>query len=209
MESICANINCNDRVKIIALTGKIGSGLKEIKDFLTTNRNVSAITRIEATDTNQFLNKIIKGQIIEASCDENDVVWGTDISTCLTCCIYVGIYTPEQIANMRESGAVDILPIVMEMPAEARLCHMLRLDDNPTFVKCTDDKFIYDTCKKFLDSEKEFDDLTDYLTRETALFYYVDDHKDLDMNLKYASFIIALKNFNRENNCIADLDNFI
>lgn len=209
MESIRADINCNDKVKIIALTGKSGCGLNEIKNFLTSNRNVSSIARVEAIDTNKFLNKIIKGQIIEASCDENDVVWGTDISTCLTCCIYVGIYTPEQIANIMESGAVEILPVVINMPAEARLVHMLNLDADPNLVKRTDDAYVINTCKEFLKSEKTFDDIEEYLDSYNSLFYFVEDHKDLDMNLKYASFILALKGFNREHGIITDLDNFI
>ena len=208
-ETISVDCKCSDKVKIIALTGKAGCGLHEVKDFLTSHRNVSSITRVEAVDTNSFLNKIIKGQIVEASCDKNDIVWGTDISTCLTCCLYVGIYTPEQIANIRDSGAVEILPIVIDMPAEARILHMLGVTTDPSLTKCSSLEMVTDTCKRFLKSEEEFDDILDYLDTKTALFYTVDDHRDLDMNLKYASFILAMKSFNREHNFITDLDNFI
>ena len=207
--SISVDMNYNDKVKIIALTGKVGCGLHEVKNFLTSHRNVSSITRVEATDTNQFLSKIIKGQIIEASCDKNDIVWGTDISTCLTCCLYVGIYTPEQIANMRDSGTVEILPVVIDMPAEARLLHMLGVTTDPSLTKCSSLETVTDACKRFLESEKEFDDILDYLDIKTALFYTVDDHRDLDMSLKYASFMMTLKSFNREHGFVTDLDNFI
>ena len=207
--TISVTVDCNDKVKIIALTGKAGCGLNEVKNFLTTHRNISSITRVEATDTNSFLNKIIKGQIVEASCDENDIVWGTDISTCLTCCIYVGIYTPEQIANIRDSGVVDILPIVIDMPAEARILHMLGITTDPSLTKCSSLETVTNACTRFLQSEKDFDDILDYLNMDNTLFYTVDDHRDLDMNLKYASFILAMKNFNHEHNLIADLDNFI
>lgn len=208
-ETISVDCNYNDKVKIIALTGKVGCGLDEVKNFLTSHRNVSSITRVEATDTNQFLNKIIKGQIIEASCDKNDVVWGTDISTCLTCCIYVGIYTPEQIANMRDSGAVELLPVVVDMPAEARLLHILGVTTDPSLTKCSSLETVTNACKRFLKSEEEFDDLFDYLNLDNALFFTVDDHRDLDTNLKYASFMMTLKSFNREHEFITDLDNFI
>lgn len=210
MESVAVRAEgMNDKVKIIALTGKAGCGLSDIKDFLTSHRNVSSITRVEATDTNQFLNKIIKGQIIEASCDENDVVWGTDISTCLTCCIYVGIYTPEQIFNMKESGAAEILPIVVDMPAEARLLHMLGITTDPSLTKCNSLETVTRACERFLESEKQFDDVLDFLPYEENFFYTIDDHRDLDMSLKYASFMLTMKDFNRKHGCITDLDNFI
>lgn len=208
-ETISVDFKSNDKVKIIALTGKAGCGLDEVKNFLTSHRNVSPIARVEATDTNSFLNKIIKGQIVEASCDEHDIVWGTDISTCLTCCLYVGIYTPEQIANIRDCGSVEVLPIVIDMPAEARLLHMLGITTDPGLTKCNSLETVTYACKRFLQSEKDFDDILDYLTTKTALFYTVDDHADLDMNLKYASFILAMKSFNYEHNFITDLDNFI
>lgn len=208
-ENIRIVINNNEKRKIIALTGKTGAGLKDIQDFLTSHRNFNKLNRVQALDTNDFLTKIVKGDIIEAECDEHNNVWGTDISNLLTCCVYVGIYTPEQIANMRDSGAVDLLPIVIEMPAEARLLHMLRLDCDPSLVKNTTDKYVVNTCEEFLQSEKDYDDLSEYLNRDNALFYYFEDHRDLDMQLKYASFILAIQKFNRDKGFITNLDNFI
>ena len=199
----------NNKIKIIALTGKIGCGLSDIKDFLISNYNVSPITRIEAIDTNSFLNKIIKGQIIEASCDENDIVWGTDISTCLTCCLYVGIYTPEQIANIRDSGVVEILPIVIDMPAEARLLHLLGTDDNPNSIEKLNNADVINICKEFLNSEKEYDNIKEYLNTNNSFWYYFDDHADLNIQLKYASFLLAIRDFNNIKNYITNLDNFI
>lgn len=201
--------NYNEKKKIIALTGKAGAGLEEIRDFLTTHRNFSALKRKEATNTNEFLTKIVKGDIIEAECDKNNVVWGTDISDLLTCMIYVGVYTPEQIANMRDSGAAEILPVYVHMNAENRLLHLLKLDCDPSLVKRTDDRFVIDACKKFLEDEKKYDDYTDYLPEGSTLFYWFDDHRDLDMQLKYASFILAIQKFNNEHKCITNLDNFI
>lgn len=209
MESIKVTIDNNEKRKIIALTGKAGAGLEEIRDFLTSHRNFSALKRKEATNTNEFLTKIVKGDIIEAECDENNVVWGTDISDLLTCMIYVGIYTPEQIANMRDSGAAEILPVYVHMNAENRLLHLLQLDYDPSLVKRTDDRFVIDMCKKFLEDEKKYDDYTDYLPEGSTLFYWFDDHRDLDMQLKYASFILAIQKFNNEHQCITNLDNFI
>lgn len=208
--NICINVMpSNERKKIIALTGKEGTDLYKIRDFLTMHRNFSNLNRISATDTNEFLTKIVKGDIIEAECGPDNTVWGTDISDLLTCYIYVGVYTPEQIANMQDSGAVELLPVVIEMPAEARLLHMLRLDCDPSLVKCTNDKYVVNTCKEFLQSEKDYDILTEYLNHDNALFYYFDDHRDLDMQLKYASFMLALQKFNKEHKCITNLDNFI
>lgn len=207
--SICANYNNNEKKKIIALTGKIGTGLYDIREFLTSHRNFSEITRSRAIDVNDFLTKIVKGDIIEADCDDRNEVWGTDISSLLSCYIYVGIYTPEQIANMRDSGSVEVLPIYITMPAEARLLHILRLDCDPALTKRTDNQFVIEACKEFLEDEKRYDDFKDYLQEDNTLFYYFDDHRDLDMQLKYASFILAIQKFNQEHKLITNLDNFI
>lgn len=207
--NIRIDYDCNEKKKIIALTGKAGAGLEEIRDFLTSHRNFSALKRKEATNTNEFLTKIVKGDIIEAECDKNNVVWGTDISDLLTCMIYVGVYTPEQIANMRDSGAAEILPVYVHMNAENRLLHLLQLDCDPSLVKRTDDRFVIDACTKFLEDEKKYDDYTEYLPEGSTLFYWFDDHRDLDMQLKYASFILAIQKFNNEHKCITNLDNFI
>lgn len=72
-----ANVNNNEKIKIIALTGKRGCGINLVYDFLLRSKYISAVSPIcvdRDMSANDFLEKVIKGEIIEAYCDEFNVI---------------------------------------------------------------------------------------------------------------------------------------
>ena len=145
----------NEKIKIIALTGKIGSGIDVIKSYLLRHKRVSPIIPAyagsEELSSNEFLEKIVKGQIIEAYCNEENEIYGTDISQMLSTCLYVGIYTPNQIANMAECPNIELLPIEIDMNAEARFLHLLGYPHKEELTyKQLEEQEITNICKKFL-----------------------------------------------------------
>ena len=107
------------RRRLIALTGKDEYVLNLIQNYLTNIINVFKVKKVTSVDltTDEFLNKIIKGDIIEASCDENDIIIGTSKSSLEPGFLYIGIYTPHQLSNLLECNDpnLEILPVEIEM----------------------------------------------------------------------------------------------
>lgn len=198
--------NNNDKIKIIALTGKIDCGIDIIYDYLLCNKRTSPIRLARAgsneISSNEFLEKIIKGQIIEAYCDENNGIYGTDISKMLSCCLYIGIYTPNQIANMAECPDIELLPIEINMNAEARFLHLL---DYPNKHNLTEQE-LENICQKFLKNNK-YDN--EDIKNLDVFYYHFSDYIELRSSLDNSSFIHTLKEFNATHGLISNLDNFI
>lgn len=198
-------INCKqEKVKIIALTGLCGIDLKSIQDALCRYRNVSPLKRVYAgsdeLSTEAFLKKIAKGDIVEASCDEDDEVWGTDISELLTCYVYVGIYTPEQINNLIENDRIEVFPIVVKMEAYSRMAYLLNHQKELHLS-------IREICEKYI-YEDDHDNLSDY-EDETWYSIYFPTHSDLDNWTGYNAIAYDLIEFNHKYNLITNLDNFL
>lgn len=201
----------NEKIKIIALTGKIGSGIDVIKSYLLRHKRVSPIIPAHAgseeLSSNEFLEKIVKGQIIEAYCNEENEIYGTDISQMLSTCLYVGIYTPNQIANMAECPNIELLPIEIDMNAEARFLHLLGYPHKEELTyKQLEEQEITNICKKFLkDNQYDNEDIENL----DVFHYHLASYSELRSALEDSSFKYALKEFNATYGLISNLDNFI
>lgn len=212
MSNIKISFSNHEKIKIIALTGRLASGVEEVKNYLINNhKNIQPIHQVRAgsdeLSSNEFLEKIIRGDIIEAYCDENNIIWGTDKTQLLTCYVYVGVYTPQQISNLIECNDVEILPIEIEMQAESRILHLLGSDCNPDLVrKVKDENEIYEICNKFL-QDKKYDNSD--LDNINCFLYNVNSYKELNQSFKDSSFRLALREFNETYKLISNLDNFI
>ena len=205
-----ANVNNNEKIKIIALTGKRGCGINLVYDFLLRSKYISAVSPIcvdRDMSANDFLEKVIKGEIIEAYCDEFNVIWGTDISQMLSTYIYVGKFSPIQIANMAESKIIELLPIEIDMDAEARFLSLLGYPHEEGLVyKSLDEKEIEKICKEFIENNKY--DIQD-MEHLKYFKYHINNYKELRINLENSSFKHELREFNATHNLISNLDNFI
>ena len=195
----------NEKIKIIALTGKIGSGIDVIKSYLLRHKRVSPIILAHAgseeLSSNEFLEKIVKGQIIEAYCNEENEIYGTDISQMLSTCLYIGIYTPNQIANMAECPNIELLPIEIDMNAEARFLHLLGYPHKEELTyKQLEEQEITNICKKFLkdnqyDNEEErFESHVLYEYKEEVPFTIYKDNQ------------LMIKKFNKKRRVYFDLE---
>lgn len=193
----------NEKIKIIALTGQAGVDLEMAQDFLTMGRKVFRLKRKMAgggtLPVNEFLEKMEKGTIVEASCNEdNFLVWATDISELSPENIYIGIYTPDQISMLRDSSLIELLPLVISMAIKPRLDYTLE--------DCKEENFIR-TLEKFIFEEKHYD-IDEYFDDGFMVRYYK-DHDELYNECKFHILEHKIKEFNKINNCITDLDNFI
>lgn len=189
------------RRRIIALTGKDKYSLELIQNYLTNIVNVFKVKKVDSTTltTDEFLSKIIKGDIIEASCDSNNIITGTSKETIEPGFLYVGIYTPHQLSNLLEckDPNIEIFPIEIEMTDK-------QLFEN-IFDKTRD---VYNTCKEYIKIENEYDG-DEFLDGEVCLCEHYADNKILYRELGNKSFEKSLKEFNKTYKLITDLDNFI
>lgn len=193
-----------EKIKIIALTGPYGVDLSRVQDALCRHHNIKPLQRVRAggekVSTEDFLVRIAKGDIIEASCEDNDEVWGTDVSLLFTGYVYVGIYTPEQIDNLTSNDRVEVLPLVIKMDAYSRMVYMLsHCKELHLSIREICEKYIYDD---------DHNDLFEY-EDETWYSVYFPTYNDLDNWLDYDAIAYDLRKFNNQYNLISNLDNFL
>ena len=193
-----------EKVKIIALTGQIGIDLQSIQDTLCMHRQVVPLKRIhtgeDGISSDEFLKKVMNGDIIEATCEKDDEVYGTDLSQLLTSIVYVGFYTPEQIDNLMKSNKVEVFPLVVKMDSKHRLLHLL---DNQRKLHLS----IAEICEKFIYDEEHYD-LLDY-EGDNWYSVYFPTHDDLANWTGYHALVYDIVKFNNEYRLITDLDNFL
>lgn len=121
--------------------------------------------------------------------------------------IYVGKFSPIQIANMAESKIIELLPIEIDMDAEARFLSLLGYPHEEGLVyKSLDEKEIEKICKEFIENNKY--DIQD-MEHLKYFKYHINNYKELRINLENSSFKHELREFNATHNLISNLDNFI
>lgn len=188
------------RRRIIALTGKDNYSLELIQNYLTNIVNVFKVKKVDSTNltTDEFLDKILKGDIIEASC-EGEIIIGTSKQNIEPGFLYVGIYTPHQLSNLLEckDPNLEIFPVEIE------------LTDKELFNNIYDrTKNVYETCQKYMKIEETYDG-DEFLDGVVCLWKHYIDNKSLYNELGSKKFEKSLKEFNKTHNLITNLDNFI
>lgn len=189
------------RRRIIALTGKDNYALELIQNYLTNIVNVFKVKKVDSTTltTDEFLSKIIKGDIIEASCDSNNVITGTSKESIEPGFLYVGIYTPHQLSNLLEckDPNIEIFPVEIEMDEKQLFDNIYNRLKN-----------VYDACRVYTKIEETYEG-DEFLDGEVCLWKHYADNNFLYRELGDKSFEKSLKEFNKTYKLITDLDNFI
>lgn len=188
------------RRRIIALTGKDQYALELVQNYLTNIINVFKVKRVtsEELTTDEFLNKILKGDIIEASAID-DIIVGTSKSDLEPGYLYVGIYTPYQLSNLLEcvDKNLEVLPVEIEMNPRELLNNLCERSDS-----------IYEACEKYMKINDTYEG-EEYLNDVVYLWKNYNTNKALYHELGNKGFEFHLKEFNRTHNLISNLDNFI
>lgn len=190
------------RRRIIALTGKDQSALELIQNSMANLTNIFKVEKINSknTSTDDFLDRIIKGDIIEASCDNNYIITGTSKQTIEPGFLYIGIYTPHQLSNLLENKDpnLEILPIEIELNNEEHLANLIKRNKED----------VYQACKEYIKIEETYEG-DEFLDGEVCLWKYYKSMNTLSTDYGSCLFFKQIKEFNQMYNLITDLDNFI
>lgn len=186
--------------RIIALTGRLGVPLDKIQRSLTRLTNVFKVVRVTADQdlsTNEFLNKLIRGDIIEA--DGDQFIKGTDKTTIEPGFLYVGIYTPYQISNLLEckDKNIEILPIEIELDDKERFDNICAFYEN-----------VAETCEDYLKDQKNYD-ADEYFDGEAVMWLHYSSTQELLKETADGNLYKRIKKFNENEDIITNLDNFI
>lgn len=189
------------RRRIIALTGKDNYSLELIQNYLTNIVNVFKVKKVDSTNltTDEFLDKIIKGDIIEASCSNDNIITGTSKESIEPGFLYVGIYTPHQLSNLMEckDPNMEIFPVEIEM------------EDKQLFDNIYDRlKNVYDACRVYTKIEETYEG-DEFLDGEVCLWKHYKNNQQLYNEIGTKEFEKSLKEFNKTYKLITNLDNFI
>lgn len=215
MSNVCINenginIKCSPKTytyekdmrrRIIALTGKDQYSLNLIQGYLISIVNVFKIQKVDSTNltTDEFLDRILKGDIIEASCDDNHIITGTSKQNIEPGFLYVGIYTPHQLSNLLEckDPNLEILPVEIDMENKQVFNNILDKTKN-----------VYEACKEYMRIEEQYDG-DEFLDGEICLWKHYEHNHHLYNDIGKKEFEKSLKEFNKTYELITDLDNFI
>lgn len=157
-----------DKVKVIALFGKAGSGKDTILHALVNkfpdryNEIVSCTTRPpregEQEGVNyyfltvdQFTEKVLNGDMLEAT-EFNNWHYGTALSSLSTDKINVGVFNPEGIRCLMEDNFVDLTAYYVQVRDKERLIRQLIREVDPD---------VKEIIRRFSADEKDFEDLED------------------------------------------------
>lgn len=157
-----------NKVKVIALFGKAGSGKDTILRALVNkfpdryNEIVSCTTRPpregEQEGVNyyfltvdQFTEKVLNGDMLEAT-EFNNWHYGTALSSLLTDKINVGVFNPEGIRCLMEDNFVDLTAYYVQAEDKERLIRQLIREVDPD---------VKEIIRRFSADEKDFEDLED------------------------------------------------
>ena len=109
---------------------------------------------------------------------------------------------------MAESKKIELLPIEINMDAEARFLSLLGYPHDKDLVyESLEEQEIKQICKNFIKDNEYYDN--EDLENLKYFKYYTNSYKELRANLNNSSFSHALREFNETYNLIANLDNFI
>ena len=157
-----------NKVKVIALFGKAGSGKDTILHALVNkfpdryNEIVSCTTRPpregEQEGVNyyfltvdQFTEKVLNGDMLEAT-EFNNWHYGTALSSLSTEKINVGVFNPEGIRCLMEDNFVDLIAYYVQVGDKERLIRQLIREVDPD---------VKEIIRRFSADEKDFEDLED------------------------------------------------
>lgn len=157
-----------NKVKIIALFGKAGSGKDTILRALVNkfpdryNEIVSCTTRppregeqegvnYHFLTVEQFTEKVLNGDMLEAT-EFNNWHYGTALSSLSTEKINVGVFNPEGIRCLMEDNFVDLIAYYVQVGDKERLIRQLIREVDPD---------VKEIIRRFSADEKDFEDLED------------------------------------------------
>lgn len=155
-----------NKVKVIALFGKAGSGKDTILRALVNkfpdryNEIVSCTTRPPREGeqeginyyfltVDQFTEKVLNGDMLEAT-EFNNWHYGTALSSLSTDKINVGVFNPEGIRCLIEDNFVDLTAYYVQTSNKERLIRQLNREENPD---------IQEIIRRFSTDEQDFEDL--------------------------------------------------
>lgn len=173
-----------DKIKIIALYGKSGSGKDTIQKWLVSNFPnshgiISCTTRpprdyeIEGKDyyflsTSQFGEKVLNGDMLEAT-SFRDWMYGTSLDSLVQDKINIGVFNPEGIECLLQDNRLEILPIYIDASDKTRLIRNLNREKNPD---CSE------ICRRFFTDAKDFSDISFF-----SLVYNNDNNRKSFINI--------------------------
>lgn len=157
-----------DKVKVIALFGKAGSGKDTILHALVNkfpdkyNEIVSCTTRPPREGeqeginyyfltVDQFTEKVLNGDMLEAT-EFNNWHYGTALSSLSTDKVNVGVFNPEGIRCLMEDNFVDLIAYYVQVGDKERLIRQLIREVDPD---------VKEIIRRFSADEKDFEDLED------------------------------------------------
>lgn len=154
----------DNKIKIVALFGKSGSGKDTIKKLLLNQMNnthniISNTTRPQRDyeengrdyffiDVAEFTKKLLKGDILEAT-EFNNWFYGISKDSLDKDKINIGIFTPAGIDCLLENPNLNILPIYIQTNDKIRLIRQLNREENPN---------IGEIIRRYSADEKDFQD---------------------------------------------------
>ena len=151
----------NDKIKILALFGKSGTGKDHIKKHILLNFDmhniISCTTRPKRQyETNgydyhfltdyEFSKKVLDGTMLEAT-SFNNWFYGTTIESLNKDKINIGIFNIQAIEVLLEDPRLHIIPILISSGKKTRLLRNLQREERPN---CEE------ICRRFLADEKDF-----------------------------------------------------
>lgn len=155
-----------NKIKVIALYGKSGSGKDTIQQWLVSNLPnsngiVSCTTRpprdyeIEGKDyyflsTVAFGEKVLNGDMLEAT-SFRDWMYGTSLDSLNEEKINIGVFNPEGLECLLQDPRLDVLPIYIYADDKIRLIRNLNREKHPDCAEI---------CRRFFTDDKDFADIS-------------------------------------------------
>lgn len=153
-----------EKIKIIAIFGKSGSGKDTIQKWLVNNLGgrgiVSHTTRpprdyeVNGKDyyfisNLEFAEKIYNGDMLEAT-EFNNWMYGTSIEALNKDGLNIGVFNPEGIRCLLDDKRLDVLPIYIIASNKTRLLRNLKREKEPDCAEI---------CRRFFTDEKDFENI--------------------------------------------------
>lgn len=187
----------DNKIKIVALFGKSGSGKDTVKKLLLNQMNnthniISNTTRPQRDyeengrdyffiDVAEFTKKLLKGDILEAT-EFNNWFYGISKDSLDKNKINIGIFTPAGIDCLLENSNLNILPIYIQTNDKIRLIRQLNREENPN---------IAEIIRRYSADEKDFQD-----NNLDFDFYTFENNTDEKIDIQKLIYIIEHDNFN-------------